>query len=372
MLKQATVLAFLLASFTAAAAQPSVSLKDAYKGDFLIGAALNTAEIADQARSDAIVKQQFDSVSPEDALKWENIHPQPGQYDFTIPDQYVAFGEKNHMFIVGHVLVWHNQTPDWVFHDAEGNLLTRDALLQRLHDHIMTVVGRYKGRIKVWDVVNEAIDEDGSMRQTLWYKIIGEDYIAKAFQYAHEADPAAELDYNDYGLENPAKRKEALALIAKLKAAGVPVTTVGLQGHYALDWPALAQADETISDFAKLGVKIAITELDIDVLPFPTKQQTADVKLSFRQDPALNPYTGGLPETVQEQLAQRYGDLFGVFLKHRDVIDRVTFWGVTDYDSWRNNWPILDRTSYPLLFDRARQPKPAFTAVIEAAQKAAQ
>jgi endo-1,4-beta-xylanase len=371
MLKQTAVLAVLLASFTAAGAQEA-TLKDAYKGAFVVGAAINAAQIADQSRSDAIVKREFNAITPEDSLKWENIHPQPDKYDFSVPDQYVAFGEKNHMYIVGHVLVWHNQTPDWVFRDAQGNLLTRDAMLKRLHDHIATVVGRYKGRIKAWDVVNEAVDEDGSLRQTLWYKIIGEDYLAKAFQYAHEADPAAELNYNDYSLENPVKRAGALALIKKLKDEGVPVTTVGLQGHYSLDWPTSGQIDDTIDAFAKLGVKIAITELDIDVLPFPSKEQTADIKLSIRQDPALDPYKSGLPDAVQNRLAVRYGSLFGIFLKHRGVVERVTLWGVTDSESWRNNWPVTGRTSYPLLFDRARQPKPAFTAVIETAQKTAQ
>jgi endo-1,4-beta-xylanase len=242
-------------------------------------------------------------------------------------------------------------------------------MLARLRNHIYTVVGRYKGKIRSWDVVNEPIDEDGSMRQSLWYKIIGEDYVAKAFRYAHEADPQAQLVYNDYSIENEVKRKGADALIAKLKADGVPITTVGLQGHYRLDWPSLDQLDATISDFAKMGLKVPMTELDIDVLPPATSQQTADVTLKIEQNPTLNPYVGGLPDSVQQQLATRYADLFRVFLKHRDVVDRVTFWGVTDADNWKNDWPVKGRTSYPLLFDRAGQPKPAYDAVIQAAGK---
>jgi endo-1,4-beta-xylanase len=361
----------VLAGLPAAAqSQSPTSLKDAYKGDFVIGAAMNEAQITGQdVRGDALITAQFNSISPENCLKWERVHPQPDKYDFKLSDQYVAFGQRNRMFVVGHVLVWHGQTPDWVFRDAKGNLLDRKALLARMRNHIYTVVGRYKGKIHSWDVVNEPIDEDGSMRQSLWYKIIGEDYIAKAFRYAHEADPQAQLVYNDYSIENEAKRKGADALIAKLKADGVPITAVGLQGHYRLDWPSLEQLDATISDFGKMGLKVPMTELDIDVLPRATSQQTADVTLKIEQNPALNPYVGGLPDSVQQQLAKRYAELFGVFLKHRDVVNRVTFWGVTDGDNWKNDWPVKGRTSYPLLFDRAGQPKPAYDAVIQAASK---
>jgi endo-1,4-beta-xylanase len=358
----------LLALGLAVTAQAPTSLEEAYRGDFVIGAAINAAQITGQdVRGDAIIAAQFNSISPENCLKWENVHPQPDRYDFTIPDQYVDFGEKHHMFIVGHNLVWHNQVPGWVFHDDIGNLLTRDALLARMREHIHTVVGRYKGRIQSWDVVNEALNEDGTMRASMWEKIIGDDYIAKAFEYAHEADPQAQLNYNDYNLENEAKRNGALALVKKLKREGVPISTVGLQGHDSLDWPTVEQQDATIAAFAKLGVKVAITELDIDVLPHATGQQTADVTVKIAQSGALNPYAGGLPDSVQQQLANRYADLFGVFLKHRDVVNRVTFWGVTDGDSWRNDWPVKGRTSYPLLFDRAGKPKPAFYAVVRAA-----
>jgi endo-1,4-beta-xylanase len=284
-----------------------------------------------------------------------------------LADQYVAFGEKHHMFTVGHCLVWHNQVPDWVFRDDKGNFVDRVTLLKRMHDHISTIVGRYKGRIQSWDVVNEALNEDGTLRQSPWLKIIGEDYIAKAFQYAHEADPQAQLTYNDYSLENEAKRNGALALIAKLKAQGVPITSVGIQGHDSLEWPSVEDEDATISAFAKLGVKVVISELDIDVLPSVTRQQSAEVSLKVLEDPKLNPYANGLPPSVQQELAKRYAGLFGVYLKHRDVVTRVTFWGVTDGDSWRNDWPVKGRTSYPLLFDRSGQPKPAFQAVIRAA-----
>ncbi len=359
----------IVAASCGAAAQAPVSLKDAYRNDFLIGVAINTPQITGQdRRGDAIIESQFNSITPENVLKWEVVHPKPGVYDFRLSDQYVAFGEKNHMLIVGHCLVWHSQTPAWVFLDDKGQPVDRKTLLKRLHDHIRTVVGSYKGRIHSWDVVNEALNDDGSMRQSPWEKIIGDDYIAKAFKWAHEADPQAELIYNDYNLENEPKRTAAVALVAKLRAHGVPVAAVGLQGHDSLTWPSLEDQDATISAFAKLGVKVVISELDMDVLPPATRQQTADVAVHVEQDPKLNPYPNGLPESVEEELTQRYAGLFKVYLKHRDAISRVTFWGLSDGDSWRNDWPILGRTSYPLLFDRKDRPKPAFQAVIQAAE----
>jgi len=360
----------LIALGIATNAQTQPSLKDAYKDFFLIGAAVNQSQTyGKDAAEDALIKTQFSSITPENALKWEPVHPQPDRYDFAAADAYVDFGQKNHMYIVGHTLVWHHQTPKWVFEDEKGNPLGREALLQRMHDHIRTVVGRYKGRVNSWDVVNEALDDDGSLRQTPWLKIIGEDYIAKAFEFAHEADPSAQLNYNEFSLENEAKREGALKLIKKLRAEGVPVNAVGLQGHYRFEWPTVEQLDTAITEFGKLGVKVMITELDIDVLPKAAPGQTADVSLNVEAQAKLNPYTNGLPDSVQQALAKRYTDLFSVFLKHRDVVTRVTFWGVTDAGSWLNNWPVRGRTSYPLLFDRHAQPKPAFYAVIETAQK---
>jgi endo-1,4-beta-xylanase len=350
-----------------ASAQPD-TLKDAYHGIFHVGVAINADQAQERdAKAAAIVPVQFDSITPENALKWESVHPRADVYDFRVPDAYVAYGEKHHMYIVGHVLVWHNQTPAWVFQDQNGRPLTRELLLKRLRAHIFTVVGRYKGRINAWDVVNEAIDEDGSWRQSPWYKIIGEDYVAKAFEYAHEADPDAELIYNDYSIENPAKRAGVVALIKTLKADGVPVTTVGIQGHYDLAWPSMPLLDDTIAAFAEIGVKVAITELDFDVLPPALKQKTAEVTLRVKADPRLDPYAAGLPDSVQAQLTQRYLDVLRTCLKYRDTVDRVTVWGVTDAGSWKNDWPVSGRTNYPLLFDRDGRPKPAVAALIAAA-----
>jgi endo-1,4-beta-xylanase len=239
-------------------------------------------------------------------------------------------------------------------------------LLERMHDHIRTVVGRYKGRIGGWDVVNEALNEDGSMRQSQWYKIIGDDFIEKAFQFAHEADPKAELYYNDYSLEGEAKRKGAVALMKKLKAAHVPITGIGLQGHLHLDSPDARTEAETIEAFAALGLKVNISELDVDVLPRTTRSDSADISATAAGATGSNPYTNGLPEEVQQALAKRYAELFKVFIDHHASMGRVTFWGVTDRESWLNNFPTRGRTNYPLLFDREGKPKLAYTAVLDA------
>jgi endo-1,4-beta-xylanase len=273
------------------------------------------------------------------------------------------------MFIVGHCLVWHSQTPRWVFQNDQGDPLTREALLDRMHEHIRTVVGRYKGKIGGWDVVNEALNEDGSLRQSPWLQIIGEDFLLKAFQFAHEADPQAELYYNDYSLENEAKRNGAVQLIRKLKAAGSPISGIGLQGHNHMDSPTARQEADTIEAFAALGIRVNISELDVDILPRTTRQNTADVSATAVGTAESNPYTAGLPEKLQQALANRYAELFEVFVQHRAVIGRVTFWGVTDGDSWLNNFPTRGRTNYPLLFDREGKPKPAFDAVLQVAKK---
>lgn len=349
-------------------AQTGPTVKDAYKSCFMVGAALNTSQFTNQDQAeDTVINSQFNTISPENVLKWEVVHPRPDAYDFSLADKYVGFGEQNHMFIVGHNLIWHSQTPKWVFEDRKGKPLSRRKLLKRMHEHIKKVVGRYKGRIGGWDVVNEALNEDGTLRESPWMKIIGPDYIEKAFRYAHKADHKAQLYYNDYSVENEAKRKGALELVSRLKAKGVPITGIGLQDHVNLDSPTADQIDTTITEFGKLGVKVMITELDVDLLPWPAETQTADVSLNVAADPKLNPYPNGLPEEIQQELTRRYAELFGVYARHCGLVTRVTFWGVSDKDSWKNNWPVKGRTNYPLLFDRSLQPKPAYDAVVKMA-----
>lgn len=339
------------------------ALKEVFKHDFLVGAALNERQCSgEDEQGAALAKAQFNTITAENAMKWEKVHPEPNLYSFAAPDRYVEFAEKNGMVLIGHTLVWHNQTPRWVFEDSTGKTVDRETLLKRLHDHIKTVVGRYKGRIKGWDVVNEALEEDGSLRRSPWMKIIGEEYLLKAFEFAHEADPSAELYYNDFSLENAPKRAGAVALIKKLQAAGAQVTAVGLQGHYKLKWPSTAQVDSTIEAFVALGVKVAITELDVDVVPASQGNEGADLLLNNQALRRADLYASGLPDSVQQVLATRYGDLFKVFVKHAGVVERVTFWGVTDGNSWLNSG---GRVNYPLLFDRNHAPKPAFFAVIK-------
>lgn len=359
----------LLAATAALAQQQPTPLKQAFKGDFYVGAAINTAEANGQDQTDdAIVLRQFNSISPENDLKWVIVNPEPGQYNFGPADHYVAFGVEHHMWIVGHNLVWHNQVPAWVFHDKNGKLVTRDVLLKRMKNHIFREVGRYKGKIQSWDVVNEALNEDGTLRQSLWYKIIGPDYIAKAFQYAHQADPKAQLTYNDYNLTNPKKLAGAVRLVKELKSQGITIDCVGMQNHDHLDSPTPEQEDAAITALANAGVQVAISEFDINVLPTSYKQNTADVSMHLAATPAQNPWPNGLPQDVQQKLADQYAALFRVFVKDHKDISRVTFWGVTNAQSWLNNWPVPGRTNYPLLFDRQGKPVPAYYAVLKTAE----
>ncbi len=355
----ATVL--LAIALTAKAADTPVALKDAFKDCFMVGVALNQRQFTEQdTNGAALVKLHFNSVSPENVMKWERIHPRPGPdgYDFEASDRYVEFGEKNGMFIVGHTLVWHSQTPRWVFQGEGTNAPTRDLLLQRMREHIHTVVGRYKGRVKAWDVVNEALADDGSLRRSQWYRIIGEDYIAKAFEYAHEADPAAELRYNDYSIENERKRNGVITLVRKLREQKVPITGLGSQTHANLSWPSADLLDSALTAFAELGLPISITELDVNASQRGQRSQSADV--------SQNAQAGGVGvvDAANQKLGDQYASLFRVFLKHRKDIKLVTFWGVTDRDSWRS-------FGTPLLFDGKWQPKPAFNAVVAEAKNAA-
>jgi len=363
---------FTILSFTVVNTFPQVNpvLKDVFKDYFMIGAALNQAQSSGKDMfSVNLVKKHFNTVTPENILKWESVHPEPEKYNFEPADTFVDFGKKNNLFIVGHTLIWHNQTPKWVFEDEQGNPVDRETLLNRMRSHIHTVIGRYKGRINGWDVVNEALDEDGTLRQSQWLEIIGDDYLIKAFEFAHEADPDAELYYNDYSLENEPKRNGAIKLIKKLLAEGVKIDGVGLQGHYKMDWPTTSQLDSTIKAFAALGIKIMITELDVDVLPYDWQNHGADITLNIELQEKLNPYKNGLPDSVQQSLAKRYASLFDVLTNNNETVSRVTFWGVSDKDSWLNNWPVRGRMNYPLLFDRNGEPKPAFEAVIKEADK---
>ncbi len=365
------VIAAMLFSCSTIAAETHATLKDAFKNDFLMGVAINEAQFSGKdARGDAIIKSQFNSILPENCLKWESVHPEPDKYNFAPADRYVEFGEKNGLIVIGHCLIWHNQTPKWVFEDAKGNPVDRNTLLARMSNHIHTVVGRYKGRIKAWDVVNEAILEDGSWRQSPWCKIIGEDFIAKAFQFAHEADPAADLTYNEYEIENEPKRKGMMAMIRKLQAQGAPISAVGTQMHLRMDWPSIDAIDAHLQDVCSLGLKVWVTELDVQVLPDARSWRNVNLTTNAPLRAQLDLYPNGLPSSVQRAQAERYAEIFRTIQKYSDKIDRVTFWGVTDADTWLNYWPLQPRTDYPLLFDKNGKPKHAFDAVMKVAAEA--
>jgi endo-1,4-beta-xylanase len=357
----------LAAASFAAEAPP---LKDAAPKGLRIGAALNQRQSDGQDEvAVEIVSRHFNQVSPENLLKWGPVHPEPDRYEFAPADRYVEFGRSRGMFVVGHVLLWHQQTPAWAFAGEGGKKLDRETALRRLKSHIDAVAGRYKGRIGGWDVVNEALEEDGTLRKTPWLEAIGEDFVEKAFEYAHAADPQAELYYNDYNLWKPAKRDAAIRLVQRLKAKGLRVDALGEQAHWGIDDPPLAAIDEMLAAMRQAGLAVHITELDMDVLPRDPEMWGADLSKKAKIKAATNIYPDGLPPAMQEKLARRYADVFGLVLKHG--VARVTFWGVSDAHTWLHNFPIPGRVNYPLLWDREGRPKPALDAVVEVLKKGA-
>jgi endo-1,4-beta-xylanase len=347
---------------------PPDSLKEAFRNDFLIGTAVGPYLVSGRdSMGLELLDRQFNSITAGNAMKWEQIHPRPGVYDFGPADLFVEFGEKHHMDIVGHCLVWHSQTPSWVFSDEAGNPVSRDTLLQRMHDHILTVMGRYRDRVHTWDVVNEPIGDDGQLRRSPWSEIIGDDFVQKAFEYAREADPDAVLILNDYSLPTPRKRDGMVRLIKELQSSDIRVDVIGMQGHYQLYYPSMEDLESAILAFKELGCRVMITELDINVLPNPRGRLDAEVSRREEFQARYDPYAESLPDSVSLKLAEIYGNLFRVFVKNADVIDRVTFWGLQDGYSWKNNWPVPGRTNYPLLFDRQYRPKLAYDYVMKAA-----
>jgi endo-1,4-beta-xylanase len=362
---------FLVACLFACSRQAEVStptLKDAFKDKFLIGAALNRNHFTEADTAGArIAKEHFNSIVAENCMKSTYLQPEEGRFDFTEADQFVEFGEKNNMVIIGHTLVWHSQAPGWLFVDEQGNDVSPEVLTERMKNHITTVVSRYKGRIHGWDVVNEALLDDGSWRQTKFYEILGEDYIRLAFEFAHAADPDAELYYNDYSMAHEGRRNGVVAMVKSLQEKGVKIDGIGMQGHFSMDFPTLEEFEKSLLTFSGLGVKVMITELDLGVLPYPNENAGANIADTLAYQRELNPYTEGLPDSVYTAWSNRLSDFFGLFLKHHDKISRVTLWGISDANSWKNDWPIKGRTDYPLLFDRNYQPKAVMKQIIDMA-----
>jgi endo-1,4-beta-xylanase len=341
-------------------AEATTGLKDAFKDDFYIGAAINADQINEaDPKAAALLLKEFNCITPENHMKWMHIQPGPDSFDFSLPDKFVALGERQGKFIVGHTLVWHSQLAPYV--EQIKDAAEMEAALTK---HINTIVGRYKGRVNGWDVVNEALNEDGTLRETVFLKTMGEGYLEKAFKLAAAADPQAELYYNDYNIEQPAKRAGCIAMIKKLQAAGVKINGVGIQGHWSIAGLPYDDIEKSMEEFAALGLKVHFTEVDITMLPNPWDLKGAEVSQNFPGSPYMNPYPDSLPGAKQIEQAEAYRRLFELLLKHRDKVERVTFWGIGDGNSWLNGWPIKDRTNYPLLFDRNFEPKPAYNSVV--------
>ena len=350
-------------------------LKGAFKGKFLIGTALDFPATTDSPSIDvAIAMRHFNAFTCGNGMKPDATEPEEGRFTFERGDRMVEAAHRCGATPIGHCLVWHSQTPRWFFRAPDGGLPGRELALQRMRNHIAGVVGHFKGKVKQWDVVNEALSDSPNefLRSTPWLRAIGEDYIAEAFRAAHEADPKAILTYNDYNIEMTYKRPKAMRLLKSLLDQKVPIHAVGIQAHWRLGGVDLAEVEKSIEEFSALGLKVMITELDLGVLP--TRYRGADVgfrqQMTPEQRAEMDPYTAGLPDDVAQKQADLYKQAFEMFLRHRKSIGRVTFWGTYDAVSWLNFFPIRGRTDYPLLFDREGRPKPAFNAVLQAARSA--
>lgn len=359
------ILTLTVSCKTISSASSDNSLKNAFKNKFYIGTAMSLPQINEtDVKSVEIINRQFSSIVAENCMKSMFLQPVEGKFFFDDADKFVSFGEKNKMFIIGHTLIWHSQLPKWFFEDKDGKDVSPEVLKQRMRSHITAVVSRYKGRVKGWDVVNEAVMEDGTYRKSKFHQILGDEFIPLAFQYAQEADPKAELYYNDYNEWYPEKVKTVNKMVQTLKSRGIRIDGVGMQTHVGLDTPMLAEYEKAIVSYAANGVKINVTEMEISALPSPWGT-SANVSDKVEYEAKMNPYTAGLPENIKAEWEKRYLDFFRLFLKHQDKIRRVTLWGTTDAQSWKNDFPVKGRIDYPLLFDRNNQAKPVVEKIIQ-------
>ncbi|MCX2473035.1 endo-1,4-beta-xylanase [Pedobacter sp. MC2016-05] len=333
--------------------QTSRGLKDFYQKYFSIGVAVSSKNLSgDEAK---LIKKQFNSITAENAMKMSSLQPREGQFYWIEADSIINFGLNNNIKIRGHNLCWHEQTPDWIFQDKDGKEVSKVVLLQRLKEHITTVVNRYKGKVYAWDVVNEAIDDNPShyLRDSKWYKICGEDFIAKAFEFAHAADPDAKLYYNDYNTERPEKRDRIYRLLKDLKEKGIPIDGIGLQAHWSLQEPTEKQLTAAIEKYSSLGLKIQFTEVDMSIYPWEKERRE-------RKSGESDQFTLAL----QRKQAAQYAMVFKVFRKFKAAITNVTFWNISDRYTWLDEYPVKGRKNYPLLFDTNLEPKKAYWEVI--------
>ncbi|MDN3670391.1 endo-1,4-beta-xylanase [Echinicola jeungdonensis] len=366
------VLAFVACSTSGESVEKSApTLKDAFQKKFLMGTALNAPQIMGRDTATMkVVKTHFNSIVAENIMKSGMLQPREGAFRFDLADQFVKFGEENNLQIHGHTLIWHSQAPRWFFMDKDGNEVSPEVLTERMRKHIHTVVGRYKGRVHSWDVVNEAILDDGTYRNSKFYHILGKDFIKLAFQFAHEADPEAELYYNDFSMSKPGKRVGVVKMVQELQEQGIRIDGIGMQGHIGLEHPELEEFEKSIQAFSDLGVHVMVTELDLSVLPSPWNRDAgANISDNVDYEDKMNPYPDGLPDSVEQAFDDRYLEFFNLFIKYEDEISRVTLWGVNDSNSWKNGWPIRGRTDYPLLFDRENKAKPVVEKLIRVANQ---
>lgn len=359
------------------------TLKDALAGKFEIGTAVAEKQITGaDAKTDSIIFKHFNALEPENCMKSCEIHPEKDVYKWDMADKYVDFGTEHGLAVYGHCLIWHSQLSPWFCVNEDGSDVTPKELKARMKDHIYTVVRRYKGRIKGWDVVNEAIEDDGSWRNSPFYRILGEEYIPLAFQYASEADPDVDLYYNDYNMHCPGKIATVLRMVKNLQERGIKIDGVGFQGHFGIDYPDVNVLEKNIEDVAGTGVKVMFTEMDMSTLP--TVVMSADItggipfweirkhpEIKARLDSLMVPYPNGIPDEVQEVWNKRAEEFWAMFLRQSDKIARINLWGVSDGDSWKNGYPmrVEGRKDAPLLFDRSYKQKPIVDWIIENARK---
>lgn len=356
-MRRLTTVGLLLAGLTVFSSErpaPEKGLKDYYKDYLLVGVAVSPAGL--KGSEGELIKQHFNSITPENSMKMGPIHPEENRYSWKDSDEIVQFAQDNKLRVRGHNLLWHEQTPKWLFKDANGKQVSKEVLLKRLKDHIDTVVKRYKGKIYAWDVVNEAISDNPQefLRNSEWYQICGEDFIAKAFEYAHAADPKAVLFYNDYNTERPEKRERIYKLLKKLKDANVPIDAVGLQGHWSLEEPTEQELRKAIEQYSSLGLKVQITELDVSIYPWEKDRRA-------KRPDESDAYT---PELEQKQIEQ-YKMFFRVFRENKNVLTGITFWNISDKYTWLDTYPVPGRKNYPLLFDQNQKPKKAYWEVVK-------
>lgn len=352
-------------------------LSEVFKDDFFLGTAISNKTLSgsDPAMF-KLIAQEFNTITAENAMKWQSIHPDHERWDWRLADRFVKFGHEANMLMIGHTLIWHKQTPPTVFFKSrkkQDALISRDLLRKRLRLHVQTVIDRYKRQIALWDVVNEAVTDKGRWRESHWYDIMGEEFLEQAFRAAREADPSAHLMYNDFNMEKRQKQRFVIHILNTLRKRGVTVDGVGLQCHVSLaaDAPSIDALEAAIINFAKAGLRVHITELDVDVLPNAWKYKGLHIDdLPIDSDP-LDPYKNGLPARIEQQLAERYQALFELFIKHRDKIARVSLWGTSDDESWKNDRPVIGRTNHPLLFDTQKRSKKAYDAIYKLKDKRA-